>query len=286
MPYFPSLLTNKLKQFKYNHKHKRQENIRRNPRLKAPIRLLGNGLLDLTVSLSDAIVKITARNSIKSRLLHLPAEIRNRVFALALGGYHIHVFNDSLICDPPGSKAFGHTAEIITESTKKRKETPLKPKQSQVPNYVDPKFSNHVYADHNACFHPPNSPQCGDKSMTTVACTCRQIYAETALFYYELKDQFYGCFSKNPNAMAALRLDQSLSKMPFMSYTELGTIYVSKELLKNLYAPRCNYHGWYNYDVDVLDLEVRKKVLVRLCNRGRRELEAILQGSVEVIILD
>lgn len=157
MPYFPSLLTNKLKQFKYNHKHKRQENIRRNPRLKAPIRLLGNGLLDLTVSLSDAIVKITARNSIKSRLLHLPAEIRNRVFALALGGYHIHVFNDSLICDPPGSKAFGHTAEIITESTKKRKETPLKPKQSQVPNYVDPKFSNHVYADHNACFHPPNS---------------------------------------------------------------------------------------------------------------------------------
>lgn len=74
--------------------------------------------------------------------------------------------------------------------------------------------------------------------------------------------------------------------MPFMSYTELGTIYVSKELLKNLYAPRCNYHGWYNYDVDVLDLEVRKKVLVRLCNRGRRELEAILQGSVEVIILD
>ena len=67
----------------------------------------------------------TARNSIKSRLLHLPAEIRNRIFALALGGYHIHVFNNSLIRDSFGSEAFGHTTEIITESTKKREETPL-----------------------------------------------------------------------------------------------------------------------------------------------------------------
>jgi len=58
MPYFPSLLTNKLKQFKYNRKHKRQENIRRNPRLKAPIRLLNNTLLDLTVSPSNAIVRM------------------------------------------------------------------------------------------------------------------------------------------------------------------------------------------------------------------------------------
>ena len=39
-------------------------------------------------------------------------------------------------------------------------------------------------------------------------------------------------------------------------------------------------------DVDGLDLKVRKKVLVRLCNRRKRELEAILQGSVEVIIFD
>jgi hypothetical protein len=277
----------------------------------------------------------TARNSIKSRLLHLPAEIRNLVFALALGGYHIHVFNNSLICDSFSSKAFGHDAEIITETTKKCEETPLKPKQSQVPNYVDLKFSNCVYADHNACFRPPNSrqlvklagvkpwdiAQCGDKSMTTMACTCRQIYAETALFYYELstfsfgpgvleqwmknraegqkqviralhaeyydlEDQFCGCFSKNPNVMAALRPDRSLPRMPFMSYTELRTIYVSKELLRKLYAPRCNCHGWHDYDVDSLDLEVRKKVLVRLCNRRKRELEAILQSSVEVIILD
>ena len=71
-----------------------------------------------------------------------------------------------------------------------------------------------------------------------------------------------------------------------MSYTELRTIYVSKELLRSLYAPRCNCHGWYDYDVDGLDLEVRKKILVRLCNRGKRKLEVILQGSVEVIILD
>jgi hypothetical protein len=148
----------------------------------------------------------TARNSIKSRLLHLPAEIRNLVFALALGGYHIHVFNNSLICDSFSSKAFGHDAEIITETTKKCEETPLKPKQSQVPNYVDLKFSNRVYADHNACFRPPNSrqlvklagvkpwdiAQCGDKSMTTMACTCRQIYAETALFYYELSTFSFG----------------------------------------------------------------------------------------------
>jgi hypothetical protein len=86
--------------------------------------------------------------------------------------------------------------------------------------------------------------------------------------------------------MAALRPDRSLPRMPFMSYTELRTIYVSKELLRNLYAPRYNCHGWYDYNVDGLDLEVRKKILVRLCNRRKRELEAILQGSVEVIILD
>ena len=161
-------------------------------------------------SVSFSLLKLTklnfstARNSIKSRLLHLPAEIRNRIFALALGGCHIHVFNNSLIRDSFGSEAFGHTAEIITESTKNREETPLKPKQA--PNYVDLKFSNRVYADHNACFHPPNSrqlvklagvkpwdiAQCGDKSMTIVGCTCRQIYAETALFYYKLSTFSFG----------------------------------------------------------------------------------------------
>ena len=155
--------------------------------------------------------------------------------------------------------------------------------------------------------------------MTIVACACRQIYVETALFYYELsrfsfgpgvleqwmknraegqkqviralhaeyydlEDQFYGSFSKNPNVIVALRPDRSLPRMPLLSYTELRMIYVSKELLRSLYAPRCNCHGWYDYDVDGVDLEVRKKILVRLCNRRKRELEVILQGSAEVSI--
>ncbi|OCL15143.1 hypothetical protein AOQ84DRAFT_358289 [Glonium stellatum] len=327
MPYFPSVITKNLNRLKHNYRYNSQKTT--------PIRLMENGLLDLTVSPNDAIARITARNNIESPLLHLPAEIRNRIFALALGGYHIHVFYNSLNSDSLSNPFFGYTVEITTKTTKRQNQIPFMPKPSPDLKRADWMFSNRVYADHNACFHPPNSRQlvklagvkpwdiarCGEERMTLVARTCRQIYAETALIcyelstfsfgpgalgqwmknraegqkqviralhaeYYNLGDKFHSYFSKNPNVVIALQPDTSPSRMPFLNYAGLRKIYVSKELLRSLYAPRCNCHGWYDYDIDGLDLEVRKKIFVRLCNRRKRELEEITQGSVDVIVLE
>ncbi|KAF2437384.1 hypothetical protein P171DRAFT_492132 [Karstenula rhodostoma CBS 690.94] len=61
------------------------------------VRLLQNGLLDLSET-PDHLVATVKRNAIESPLLRLPAEIRNRIFQYALGGYTINVRRFKGLC--------------------------------------------------------------------------------------------------------------------------------------------------------------------------------------------
>ncbi|KAF2437385.1 hypothetical protein P171DRAFT_492133 [Karstenula rhodostoma CBS 690.94] len=54
------------------------------------VRLLENGLLDLSET-PKHLVEVARSNAIESPLLRLPAEIRNRIFELALSGYDIEI---------------------------------------------------------------------------------------------------------------------------------------------------------------------------------------------------
>ncbi|KAF1997469.1 hypothetical protein P154DRAFT_524799 [Amniculicola lignicola CBS 123094] len=55
------------------------------------LKIGANDLLYLNLDEGDPRMEIMARNSRESRLLNLPAEIRNKIFKLAIGGHHVHI---------------------------------------------------------------------------------------------------------------------------------------------------------------------------------------------------
>ncbi|OCL15141.1 hypothetical protein AOQ84DRAFT_416590 [Glonium stellatum] len=162
-----------------------------------PMKLYRNQMLNLNAPRNDVRMIIATRNRTNSPLLSLPAELRNMIFRLAMGGCHIHITDEDVT---PFSALWNR---LLTPAPSQNTPAPRRiacpgwPRDSQASLY------NFRYPDKDRSF-------CGFEfgrrrnvqsfyrdncefrptwdRMTLVQRTCRQIYDETALLPYALNE--------------------------------------------------------------------------------------------------
>ncbi|KAH6864799.1 hypothetical protein BKA58DRAFT_471995 [Alternaria rosae] len=127
----------------------------------------------INAEVSGAVSEITTRNMTQSPLLRLPGELRNKIFAYAVGG-HVILAKLVTLYEPN----FAERLEFCLTTT-------VQPKPPKEPRNRGYHGSHHIYSgDSLDVFLPGNTSQRVSR-IFTVGRVCRQIYTETALLQYK-----------------------------------------------------------------------------------------------------
>ncbi|OCK81234.1 hypothetical protein K432DRAFT_425103 [Lepidopterella palustris CBS 459.81] len=154
-----------------------------------------NRLINLNAPASDVRMIIAARNRESSPLLRLPPELRNKIFAFAMGGYHIHITDVGIPPPPPPTGVWDliyylwRRLSRPSDASPSDDTPPSEGLPAQLYNYVYTESDRPLYSTTPDCTHPDDIKltfKWSPNHMTLISRTCRQIYDETGLLYYQL----------------------------------------------------------------------------------------------------
>jgi hypothetical protein len=171
--------------------------------IESKIQLLDDGMLDARPRTEEA-KKITEHNAMTSSLLNLPAEIRNRIFAFAMGRYQVFISSDI-----DQSSEYPDSDDELDESDEDvDMEEELVPTSEYLevemermaqllwgicpPDFLsltDPEEHRTLWTrvTYSHSLIGPKVPQ----AFSPLQLTCRQIYAETALLPFSRTNRFW-----------------------------------------------------------------------------------------------